>query len=158
MPRRGAHERPTRPHWPRRAAIALVLAAAVAGLAYLLTSISGRDADPVAATTSASPSPVTVTVTEPMSDDQVRAAFITLAAQVRGYALPAEQVPALAQQTCATIAAEGDADAVWRAAGDLEQPHGLPVGAAWDFVDVSVTTYCPEHHGLVLRTTAAMGD
>jgi hypothetical protein len=101
---------------------------------------------------------VTVTVTAPMSDDQVRAAFITLAAQVRGYALPAEQVPALAQQTCATIAAEGDADAVRRAAGDLEQPHGLPVGSAWDFVDVSVTTYCPEHHGQVLRTTAAMGD
>ncbi|MGY1624029.1 DUF732 domain-containing protein [Geodermatophilus sp. SYSU D00965] len=161
MTRRGAHERPSQPSWPRRLAAVLAVLALGAGLAYLLTSTTGRDAAPVAASTSPSPpppSPATVTVTAPMSDDQVRAAFVTLAAQVRGYALPAEQVPALAQQTCGTIAAAGDADAVWRAAGDLEQPHGLPVGAAWEFVDLAVTAYCPQHHGLVLRTTAAMGD
>jgi hypothetical protein len=162
MTRRGAHERPSPPHWPRLVAAVVAVLAAGWGLAVLLSSATGRDAGPVAATTSPSPSPApspaTVTVTEPMTDDQLRAAFVTLAAQARGYALPAEQVPALAQQTCSTVAAGGNADAVWRAAGDLEQPHGLPVGAAWEFVDLAVTTYCPEHHGLVLRTTAAMGD
>src|SRR3954451_1982807 len=164
MTRRGAHDRPAPPNWPRRAALALLLVAAGSGLVYLLFSALDRARGPVAVSVSPSPSPspspVSVTVTAPMSDDQVRDAFITLAAHARGYdgVVAAGQLPDLARQTCSTVAAGANADAVWRAAGDLEQSHGLPVGAAWDFVDIAVTTYCPEHHALVLRTTAAMGD
>jgi hypothetical protein len=112
------------------------------------------------ATAGATPSPATVTVTRPMSPDELRAAFITQAARERGYdgMLPADALPNLAQQACSTISAGGNADAVWRAAGDLEQQYGLPSAAAWGFIDIAVTSYCPDQHMLVLRTTAAMGD
>jgi hypothetical protein len=95
-----------------------------------------------------------------MSADELRAAFVTLAAHDRGYdsVLPADVLPSLAQQICSTVAAGHNAAAVWQAAGDLEQQHGLPPATAWGFIDIAVTTYCPEQHMLVLRTTAAMGD
>jgi hypothetical protein len=106
------------------------------------------------------PSPATVTVTEQMSPDQLRAAFIALAAHDRGYdaKLSADALPGLARKICGTIAAGGNGAAVWQAAGDLEQQNGLPSDVAWGLIDIAVTTYCPQQHMLVLRTTAAMGD
>jgi hypothetical protein len=170
MTRRAAHEKVTRTHWRRRAAFALLGLAAVAGIGLLLAQNVQRSSGPVTAATSStatatatpspSPAPATVTVTRPMSPDELRAAFIALAAHDRGFdgMLPADALPDLARQVCSTVSAGGNADAVWRAAGDLEQQHGMPSAAAWVFVDIAVTTYCPEQHMLVLRTTAAMGD
>jgi hypothetical protein len=165
--RRGAHQKITRPHRLRRAVVALVVIVAVSGLAVLLAPIFQRSPGPVAATStgptaseSPSPSPATVTVTTPMSADELRAAFLALAAHERGYdsILPADALPSLAQQICSTVAAGNNAAAVWQAAGDLEQQYGLPSAAAWGFIDIAVTTYCPAQHMLVLGTTAAMGD
>jgi hypothetical protein len=161
MARHGAHEKPGRPQ-RRRAAVTLLLLAA-AGIAFLLAWLFEGNSGPVAATSSrptATSSPATVTATVPMNADELRAAFITLAVHDRGYGglLPAEALPSLAQQTCGTVAAGRNADAVWRAAGDLEQQHGLPTAAAWDFVDVAADTYCADLHMLVLSTTAAMAD
>jgi hypothetical protein len=163
--RHGAHQKITRPHWLRRAVVALLVLAAAAGIAVLLAPILRRSSDPVAATSSgptasASASPATVTVTQPMSADELRAAFLALASHDRGYdsVLPADALPPLAQQICSTVAAGNNAAAVWQAAGDLEQQYGLPSAAAWGFIDIAVTTYCPAQHTLVLRTTAAMGD
>jgi hypothetical protein len=163
MTRRGAHQKSTRPHWRRRAVVTLLVIVAASGVALLLAPVFQRSSSPVAATSSGaspSPSPATVTVTRSMSADDLRAAFVTLAAHDRGYdsLLPADALPSIAQQICSTIAAGHNAAAVWQAAGDLEQQHGLPPSAAWGFIDIAVTTYCPEQHMLVLRTTAAMGD
>ena len=167
MTRRGAHEEITRPHWWRRAVVALLVIVAASGIALLLAPVFQRSSGPVATTSSGaspspspSPSPSTVTVTRSMSADELRAAFVTIAAHDRGYdsVLPADALPSLAQQVCSTVAAGHNAAAVWQAAGDLEQRHGLPPAAAWGFIDIAVTTYCPEQHMLVLRTTAAMGD
>jgi hypothetical protein len=161
MTRRGAHEKITGPRWWRRAVVAVLVIVAASGIALLLAPVFQGSSSPVAATSSgASPSPATVTVTRSMSADELRAAFVTLAAHDRGYdsLLPADALPSLAQQICSTIAAGHNAAAVWQAAGDLEQQHGLPPAAAWGFIDIAVTTYCPEQHMLVLRTTAAMGD
>src|SRR3954471_10184137 len=114
MTRRGAHERPTPPNWPRRAALALLLVAAGSGLVYLLFSALDRAPGPVAVSVfpSPPPPPVGVPVTAPMSDDQVRDAFIPLAAHARGYdgVVPAGQLPDLARQTCSTVAAGANAD------------------------------------------------
>jgi hypothetical protein len=167
MTRRAAHQKITRPHWLRRAAFALLVLVTAVAIALLVAQNVQRRSGPVAATSStpsaaatATPSPATVTVTRPMSPDELRAAFIAQAAHERGYdgMLPADALPNLAQQVCSTISAGGNADAVWRATGDLEQQYGLPSAAAWGFIDVAVTSYCPDQHMLVLRTTAAMGD
>jgi hypothetical protein len=169
MTKRAAHAKITSPHVVRRASVALLVLAAAAGIALLLAQNVQWGSSPVAATSSAPvppppPPPATITatatVTRPMNPDELRAAFIAQAAHDRAYdsMLPADALPALAQQVCSTISAGGNADAVWRAAGDLEQQHGMPSTAAWGFIDIAVTTYCPEQHMLVLRTTAAMGD
>jgi hypothetical protein len=167
MTKRAAHAKITSPHVVRRASVALLVLAAAAGIALLLAQNVQWGSSPVAATSSApapTPSPATITatatVTRPMSPDELRAAFIAQAAHDRAYdsMLAADALPALAQQICSTISAGGNADAVWRAAGDLEQQHGMPSTAAWGFIDIAVTSYCPEQHMLVLRTTAAMGD
>jgi hypothetical protein len=167
MTKRAAHAKITSPHVVRRASVALLVLAAAAGMAFLLAQNVRWGSSPVAATSSAPappPSPATITatatVTRPMSPDELRAAFIAQAAHDRAYdsMLPADALPAVAQQVCSTVSAGGNADAVWRAAGDLEQQHGMPSTAAWGFIDIAVTSYCPEQHMLVLRTTAAMGD
>jgi hypothetical protein len=165
MKKRAAHAKITTPHVVRRASVALLVLAAAAGVALLLAQNVQWGSSPVAATSSApapppSPATVTATVTRPMNPDELRAAFIAQAAHDRAYdsMLPADALPALAKQVCSTISAGGNADAVWRAAGDLEQQHGMPSTAAWGFIDIAVTSYCPEQHMLVLRTTAAMGD
>jgi hypothetical protein len=165
MTRRGAHEKITRAHWRRRAVVALLVIVAASGIALLLIPVLQRSSGPVAATSSGpspspSPSSATVTVPRSMSADELRAAFVTLAVHDRGYdgVLPADALPSLAQQICSTVAAGHNAAAVWQAAGDLEQQHGLPPAPAWGFIDIAVTTYCPQQHMLVLRTTAAMGD
>ncbi|SFL81150.1 DUF732 domain-containing protein [Geodermatophilus ruber] len=162
MSRRGAHQRPTTGGWRRRAVVGLLLVLAASGIVLLLGPLF--DGSPSPGTDSASSpspaaSPETVTVTEPMDPEQLRAEFISQAARDRGWdrALGDAAPASLAQQVCSTIKAGGNSDAVWQAAGDLEE-RGLPVDAAWGFVDLAVTTYCPEHHMLVLTTTAAMGD
>jgi hypothetical protein len=107
------------------------------------------------------PTPSPATVTEP-NPDELRAAFIGLAAHDRGHdgVLPPDTLPSLAQQVCTTVAAGRNADAVWQAAGNLEQQDGLPTAAAWDLIDLAATAYCPDLHMLVLvlTTTVAMGD
>lgn len=173
MTKRGAHEKPTRANWLRRGAIALVLILAASGIVLLLSPLFDRSASPVAdsssrpptapapsQSSSPSPSASPVTTTRSMSPDEVRAAFISLAAQDRGYdrLLSGVDLPSLAQQICGIVASGGNADAVWAAAGILEQQNGLPTAAAWDFIDVSANTYCPQWHMLVLTTSAKMGD
>jgi hypothetical protein len=141
--------------------IALLVILAIAGIALLLAPVFQGSSSPGAATSARpSPSPSTVTETKQMSADELRAAYLALAVHDRGYdaLLPADALPGLAQQICSTIAAGRNADAVKKAAGDLEQQHGLPPAAAWDFINIAVTTYCPEQHMLVITATAAMGD
>jgi hypothetical protein len=165
MARRGAHMKITGPHWLRRAVLVLLFIGAASGIALLVAPAVQRNSGPAATPSSTPPpSPATVTATatatQPMSPDELRAAFLALAAHERGYdgVLPADALPSIAQQVCSTVSAGRNAAAVWQAAGDLEQQHGLPSAAAWGFIDIAVTTYCPEQHMLVLRTTAAMGD
>ncbi|SFO93885.1 Protein of unknown function [Geodermatophilus dictyosporus] len=162
----GAHEVPRAAWTAGRRAVAVALLLVLGLLAWAVVELLRPDGaggepaatttpSPAAGTTPPPPAPTTSPPTPPaMSDADLRAAFLALAARDRGHdrVVPVDALPAAAEQVCATVRADPTDATLEAAATSLQEGEfALDEAPSWEFLDLATTVYCPDQHPLVVQ-------